>query len=127
LGSDTCTITDAEGTNYFIRVVVEIPIHGITEPFMWGVWVSLSKASFDRYRATWDEPDETDAYFGWFCNRLPYYPDTIGLKTTVHPRKGGVRPYLTIERNGHLLAEHLANGISVQQAQQIAERVLHDG
>jgi len=127
LNSDTCTITHTDGTDYFVRVLLEIPIHGVDQPFLWGVWTSLSKASFDRYLATWDDPNETDSYFGWFCNRLPYYSDTLGLKTNVHPRKGGVRPYLTLERNGHVLAEHLADGISVQLAQKIAERVIHDG
>ena len=127
LDSDTCTIKDTNGTDYFVRVVLEIPIHNIDEPFLWGVWASLSKASFDRYVATYDDPDEGDSHFGWFSNRLPYYPETLGLKTNVHPRKGGWRPYLTIERNGHPLAEHLADGISIDLAQQIAECVMHDG
>lgn len=125
LTSDTCIVTHNEGTDRFVRVVLEIPIHGVAEPFMWGVWVSLSQESFERYMDTWDEPDESDAYFGWFCNRLPFYPDTLSLKITVHPRKNGNRPYLGIERSGHPLAEHLYEGISIQQAQEIAECVLH--
>jgi hypothetical protein len=125
LTSDTCEIHHDEGTDYFIRAVVEIPVHGVAEPFLWGVWVSLSEKRFERYIETWDNPDEHDAYFGWFCNRLPWYSETLGLKTMAHPRKEGVRPWLEIERNGHLLAEHLNEGISVQLAQEIAECALH--
>lgn len=54
------------------------------------------------------------------------YSGPLSLKTTVHPRNNGNRPCLDIERDGHLLAEHLWEGISIQQAQEIAERALHD-
>jgi hypothetical protein len=127
LKSDTCVIRHDDGVDRFIRVVLEIPIHGVDEPFMWGVWVSLSEKSFARYLETWNEPDESDAYFGWFCSRLPYYEDTINLKAQVRPRRGGLRPYLELERNGHLLAEHLFAGISIEHAQEIAEMMMHEG
>lgn len=127
LSSDLCVIGHDEGTDRFIRVVLEIPILSIEEPFMWGVWVSLSEQNFERYLETWEAPDESDSYFGWFCNRLPYYPDTVNLKTMVHPRSGGRRPYLVLDRDGHPLAEHLHGGISVEQAQEIAEFVAHKG
>jgi hypothetical protein len=126
LTSDLCAITHDRGTDRFVRVVLEIPIHGVREPFLWGVWASLSEKSCKRYVDTWDDPDENDAYFGWFCNRLPYYPDTLGLQARVRPR-GGARPCLELERNGHLLAEHLYEGISVQLAQEIAEHAQHKG
>jgi len=127
LTSDLCRMSNENGTHRFVRVVLEIPIHGIEEPFMWGVWASLSEQNFKRYLDSWDDPDENDSYFGWFCNRLPYYPDTMSLKTQVRPRRGGLRPYLELERNGHLLAEHLYEGITVQQAQEIAEVAQHRG
>ena len=126
LRSDTCVIRHDIGVDRFIRVVLEIPIHGVEEPFTWGVWVSLSEKSFARYLETWDDPDETDSYFGWFYNRLPFYPDTISLKTQVRPRRGGVRPFLELERSGHLLAEHLYEGLSIGEAQRIAEIAMHE-
>ena len=127
LTSDTCVITHDEQTDRFIRVVLEIPIRGAGEPFTWGVWVSLSEANFNKYVETADDPDEQASYFGWFCNRLPYYDDTSGLKTKVRPRKNGIRPYLELERSGHLLAEHLHNGLTIAQAQEIAEKAMHGG
>lgn len=126
LNSDVCIIKHGDGIDRFIRVVLEVPIHGVAESFMWGAWVSLSQESLERYLNTWDSPDESDSYFGWLCNRLPYYPDTMSLKTTVHPRQGGLRPYLTLECNGHPLAEHLYEGITIQQAQEIAEHAMHN-
>jgi hypothetical protein len=125
LNSDLCMLSNENGAHRFVRVVLEIPIHGVDEPFTWGVWASLSEGNFMRYLDTCNNPDESDSYFGWFCNRLPYYPNTVNLKTNVRPRKGGMRPYLDLERNGHLLAEHLYNGITVQLAQEIAEVAQH--
>lgn len=125
LDADTCTIRDGEHVDFFVRACLEVPIHGIESPFLWGVWVSLSEASFKRYLDTWDAPDLNDSYFGWFSNQLPFYPDTINLKTQAHPRAGGNRPTLELEPTGHPLAIDFATGISVERAQEIAEAVMH--
>jgi hypothetical protein len=52
---------------------------------MWGVWVSLSQQSFDRYVETYDHPDTSESYFGWLSNYLPYYEKTYALKTRIRP------------------------------------------
>ena len=67
LDSDICTITHDEGTDLFIRAVLEIPIHGATDPFLWGLWVSVSQKSFERYLETYNDPVEGDGFFGWVC------------------------------------------------------------
>lgn len=73
----------------------------------------------------YDEPDTTDRYFGWFCNGLPWYPQTLGLKTSVRPRDGNQRPYIVLQESEHPLAIDFHEGISVQRAQEIAEAVMH--
>lgn len=125
LTGDTCKITHSEGTDYFARVVLEIPIHGVEEPFTWGMWVSLSKQSFDRYTSSWGDHDQTDSYFGWLSNRLPHYPNTINLKTNARPRNGGLRPLLELLDAEHPLVVDLRQGLTIQQAQQIAESAMH--
>lgn len=125
LSDDLCTIEDTEGTDYFVRVVLELPIHGIEEPFLWGIWVSLSQENFERYTSTWGEHDESDSYFGWFSNRLPYYRDTVNLKTNVRPRNGGARPYIELQPSDHPLSIHFQDGLTVQEAQTIAEEAMH--
>lgn len=123
--SDICYYSDEERNHYFIRVIIEVPIHGISEPFLWGVWVSLSKESFDHYLDTWDEPDLEKEYFGWFCNTLPYYERTIELATNVHPQAGGARPCLSLHESDHELYTDFVNGISIEKAQKIAEIAMH--
>ena len=125
LNDDLCKIEHPEGTDYFARVVLELPIHGVEEPFLWGVWVSLSQESFERYTLAWGEHDESDSYFGWLSNRLPYYPDTVALKTNVRPRNGGARPYIELQPSDHLLAIHSQQGLTVREAQVIAEEAMH--
>jgi hypothetical protein len=125
LGSDLCRYEDADGPHFFIRVMLEVPIHGIEEPFGWGVWVSLSETNYQRYVDTYDAPDMDDRYFGWFCNTLPWYPDTLNLKTEVRPRAGRQRPCIVLEETEHPLAIDFHQGISVQRAQEIAEAAMH--
>ena len=126
LTGDTCVIPrDDGGVDHFVRVVLEIPIDGVVDPFLWGVWVSLSKANFERYTGAWNAHDESDAYFGWFSNRLPHYPDTTNLKTKVHPRNGGVRPWLELEPTDHPLSVDAREGLTIAQAQNIAEVAMH--
>lgn len=125
LRSDWCRYTDAQGPQHFIRTLLEVPIHGVSAPFLWGVWVSLSQANFQRYLETYDAPDVTDRYFGWLCNRLPEYPDTYAMKTMVQVRSAGQRPVIELEPTDHPLALDWRQGISIARAQELAERVLH--
>lgn len=127
LGSDLCYYEDSEGCHYFIRVVLEVPIHGVEEPFLWGVWVSLSESSYRRYVETYDDPDTADCYFGWFCNYLPCYENTYALKTDVHPRANGERPYIVLQDSSHQLELDFHRGISIAKAQEIAEQCMHNG
>jgi hypothetical protein len=126
LTDDTCQIRYDDGhVDYFARVVLEIPIHGVADPFLWGVWVSLSEQSYTRYTSSWGNHDESDAYFGWLSNRLPHYTNTINLRTHCHPRNGGMRPRLELEPTGHLLSVHAREGLSIAQAQAIAQIAMH--
>jgi hypothetical protein len=128
LSSDLCTITDEKGTDYFIRAVLEVPIHGVEEPFLWGIWVSLSEKSFNRYVETYDEPVAGDGFFGWVCNALPVYPFDEPRPADVFVQPGGQRPKVILQQSdveSDQLVIDQVNGISVVRAQEIAERVLH--
>jgi hypothetical protein len=56
---------------------------------------------------------------------LPYYEKTYSLKTDVHPQIGGNRPYIVLEKCDHPLSKDYHQGITVERAQEIAEKAMH--
>lgn len=124
LTSDTC-IVDHEF--FFVRGCLDIPVHGADERFSWGVWVSLSKANFDKFLLCFDEPKRSHIgpFFGWLSAALPLYPSTQNLKTHVHLRDNNVRPYIEVEPTDHPLAVEQRNGISVDRVAEIYAYHMH--
>lgn len=128
LSEDLCTITHEDGVDRFIRAVLEVPIHGVEEPFLWGVWVSLSEKSFNRYLETYDDPVEGDGFFGWVCNEIPGYPFDESRPADVRVQLGRRRPRVVLHRaddERDPLVIDQVHGISIARAQEIAEQVFH--
>lgn len=126
LSEDFCSINDED---FFIRTCLEIPIRGYEESFMWGVWVSLSRPNFERYRAIFEEdpPEGEGPYFGWLSNRIEPYPDTLNLKTRVNLQRDGARPRLELEPTDHPLAVHHREGIELEDLLKLIDDRLHAG
>lgn len=128
LSEDFCTITNESGTDRFVRAVLEVPIHGVEQPFIWGVWVSLSEKSYARYRETFGAPVEGEAFFGWVCNTLTPYPCAQPRGADVVVQGGRRRPKVVLHRgdpeDDRLVLDQM-HGISASRAQAIAERVMH--
>ena len=124
LGSEQCVI-DYE--HFFVRGLIEIPVIDGGGPFAWEVWVSLSESNFRRATELWNDSDRVNepAYFGWLCNSIPVYPEMLHVKTMVHSRAGGVRPFIELEPTDHPLSIEQRNGITTQRVREIAERMYH--
>ncbi|MFI8515135.1 DUF2199 domain-containing protein [Streptomyces sp. NPDC085460] len=125
LSSDQCVIN---GQHYFVRGLLEIPVIGTDEVFSWGVWVSLSRDNFARAADMWDTAgrEAEKPYFGWLTTELALYaPSTLNLKTQVHTRPVGRRPFVELEPTDHPLAVEQRTGITRDRVREIAEAVLH--
>lgn len=124
LGSDDCVVDESQ---FFVRGCLEIPVHGWDEPFSWGVWLSLSEASFREWVRTFDVAQRSNVgpFFGWLNTRLHVYPETVNLKTMVHLRDNGIRPYVEVQYSDHPLALEQRNGISRERVEQIYREVMH--
>lgn len=85
----------------------------------YGVWVTLSEQNYEKYLSEFNNNNPEDSYFGWLSNRLPYFPDTFNLKTMVHPRSGGQRPWIELEPTDHPLAQAFQHGITWEMATEI--------
>ncbi|MEY9887562.1 hypothetical protein ABIA35_004106 [Catenulispora sp. MAP12-49] len=119
-----------KGEHFFIRGLVQLPILDSGDVFDWGVWVSLSRDSFQRVLDLWEtEGREAEPpYFGWFSTELSRYsPSTMNLKTHVHTRPVGKRPLIELEATDHPLAVEQRTGITMDRVRQIAEEILHPG
>ena len=117
LDSDFCV---AGGRDYLIRCVLEVPIKDTGEHLGWGVWASQSESDFWDYRRTFHDNPER-ATFGFLCNRLPLYPETVGLKTRVHWRSGRDRPRIELAPCDHPLYRDWLEGIARDRAIEFAQ------
>jgi hypothetical protein len=114
-----------DGEHYFLRGCIELRIHGKGQPFIWGVWVTQSEASFHRFMSAWDQPDaEQPSTFGWLANTLPGYPETCALKTTAHGRKGDLRPLIVVDPTDHPLHVEQRDGITLTRADELEHLVV---
>jgi hypothetical protein len=124
LDSDACIIDESM---YFVRGCLEIPVHGESEPFSWGVWVSLSEQSFRQWVECYESEKRSHIgpFFGWLNAALKPYPDTASLKTHVYLRDGFIRPFIELEPTDHPLAVEQREGISVQRVAELYALVVH--
>jgi len=127
LGQERCEIDSAEGRSFYLRAVLEIPIRGTDRVFTWGVWCSLSEKSFVEVSEHWKDPARTTMAprFGWLCTKIPGYPDTLFLKTMVHQREVGARPWVELEPTDHPLAVDQREGIDEERLKSIVMELLH--
>lgn len=126
LGKDDCVIDEKE---YFVRGCIELRVHGESDPFIWGVWVSLSEKSYKAWNESYslDHRSHIGPFFGWLNAWLKPYPDTTDLKTYVHLRDHGTRPYIELEPTDHPLSVEQREGITVERVSEIYALMVHAG
>jgi hypothetical protein len=116
LTSDTCVIDDED---FFIRGVIEIPIHDYPENFGFGVWVSQKRENFEHYLENFDS-DNIGPFFGWLSTSISYYSDdTLSLQTMAHFRGQGERPRIELEPTDHPMFIDQQEGITLEKAWEI--------
>ncbi|SFJ77627.1 hypothetical protein SAMN02799624_05942 [Paenibacillus sp. UNC496MF] len=120
LSEELCVM---DNEHYFIRGCVEMPINGMDEVFIWGVWVSLSETNYWKVKEHGNDSALIDPMFGWFSTQLPSYPETLNLKAKVIHRADGLRPFIELEPTDHPFAVEQRDGISIERVQQIAEQL----
>jgi hypothetical protein len=86
-GTDDCRVRDLDDTRrqYFLRVLLPIPVVGECEPCCWGVWVEVEEQAFNRARELWDDPDQArePTFAGILASELKGYERTLGLTGAV--------------------------------------------
>jgi hypothetical protein len=125
LGTDDCVI----GDEHYLRGIIELPIVGVDEPFLWGVWGRVWKKDYDefvKYYAIQGKEQIIGPYKGRLSNRLPgYNVSTSNLKCTIKIQAVRKRPLFVIEEPEHPLTVEQRDGISLQRARTISALVRH--
>lgn len=124
LTSDTCVIDDEA---FYVRGCIEIPVHGEEEAFSWGAWTSLSEDNFMHFQELFgtEKRSHHGPFFGWLSSHIWIYPETINLKTMVHIRDNGVRPFIELEPTDHPLAIEQREGTTVERVAEIFAKMTH--
>ena len=120
LSDDLCVIG---GADFFVRGVLEIPVHGSDEPFGFGGWSTLSRANFELYVASIDGAvlDEDAIWTGWLSTWAKPFPSTLNQPCWVEPRAGGLRPLIWLHDETHPLAAAQRDGIGRERLLEIYE------
>jgi hypothetical protein len=121
---DQCVI---DGTAFYLRGRFAVPVHGVEEPFIWGVWAEVSPKNFLRQQELWKtEGRETEPLFpGYLNNELPVYGDTLEMKLEIQTRPVGWRPHFFPKDQAHPLAVEQREGISLERVREIAVWMQH--
>ena len=123
LSSDFCRVDDA----LFLRACLEIPVLGLEQPFVWGVWVAVDRATWDRAAALFEAdpaPDEP-SYAALLANRLQDYPDTLDLRARIRFRPLPHRPLVALEPDDHDIAGDQRKGITIERVKRIVGPLMH--
>jgi len=121
---DQCVI---DGRDFYLRGRILVPVIGLEEPFVWGVWAEVSPKNFVRTNELWTtEGRENEAAFpGWLNTQLPVFGDTFNLEVMVQTQVVGKRPHFTVVEEEHPLAVEQRDGITLRRVEEIAEKMLH--
>lgn len=125
LDENRCVYKDEAGDHFFIRATMDVPVHGLNETFLWGIWVSVSEKSFRDYSLDSNVNVEERGYFGYLANNLPFYNETYGLPANVELRNYNLRPDVLLHNGDHELIRDQQSGISIEKARQIFHLFLH--
>ncbi|GGK83149.1 DUF2199 domain-containing protein [Rufibacter glacialis] len=125
LEGDFCTITHENDIDRFIRVVMTIPVNDHCENLDYGLWVSVSEKTFHDYQEHYHDEQYETSYFGYVCNNLLGYEETLHVPSTVVTQIENRRPLVfPFEDFEHPLVKDFYHGISKEEAEKRIEEMI---
>jgi hypothetical protein len=114
LSEDFCVM---DGSTFFVRCVLPIPVHGMDHDFAFGCWGTLKRENFEHYVDNFDAgtvPPEAP-FFSWLCNSLRPFDLTEPLACEMQAQERRQRPVLFVLNDDHPLAVAQRDGVSPEE------------
>ncbi|WP_294203400.1 DUF2199 domain-containing protein [Chryseobacterium sp. sg2396] len=126
LTSDLCIIRYPDETCYFIRAVLVQEVHNDCRDLEYGIWVSLSKKSFENYVEHYDDKEFEDGCFGWLASYFPEYDFSNSIPTNVFIDNKIGRPFIyPHESHDHPFVRDFYKGIPKEEAERRINSILN--
>jgi hypothetical protein len=118
-GSDVACL---DGTRFFVRAVVRVPILGEGDSFGWGVWVRVEESLTGAIAAAWDDPSAEGQMFpGLLATDLTEYGGTLDLTGRLTMRTVDLLPDFELAELRHPFALDQRHGIALDRARELAD------
>ncbi|MDJ0612986.1 MAG: DUF2199 domain-containing protein [Rhizobiaceae bacterium] len=120
-GSEFCRIhNQSSEAERYIRCVLALPLKGTDEEFRFGVWMSVSKESWNIYRRGYrSEQYEKHSCFGMLGNHLPNFGATFGMHADIEFQAEGQRPLVFLHEADHPLFYAQRDGLEIANVQRL--------
>ncbi len=127
LSEDFCIIEYGDQTDRFIRAVLLMPVKDSEDTMDYGIWVSLGEKNFEYYMDHFNDDIEGETFFGYLCNHIPEYEDTLLLAANVVCGPANQRPRVllhTSQSESSTFVKDFTEGITKQEADRRIHTVL---
>lgn len=124
LTTDLCVVDDRD---FFVCGCLELPVAGSDDMVSLRVWLSVNETDFFAFQDLIgvERRSHNGSYFGWLRVSIPTYPDTMNLKTTIHIRDHGIRPYIEVQPTDHPMALEQRQGVGPERIQALYDHFQH--
>lgn len=122
LDDDFCQIAyEAGEVHRFIRCLLPLPVLDIDDEFRFGVWMSVSEASWKVYLAGFGTGRyATEGCFGYLMNEIPDLPSPSHLHADIYFQPDAQRPVVVLHDLPHPLVRAQRHGIELSQIERWA-------
>jgi hypothetical protein len=120
---DVCVI---DGTEFYVRGILPLPIKDTAQEFRWGVWARIEKKDFRRYLELWnaEAAAHESPFLGHLSGGLRDYSDSDMLQVQVQLQPGNQRPRFYVVSASHPLGIDQRQGITMQKVHIFIEPML---
>lgn len=124
LTEDLCVVDD---TAFFVCGCLEFPVVASSEILSLRVWLFVRESDFFTFQKLIGVANRSDKgpFEGILSVPIPTYPETMGLRVSIHMRDDGIRPYVALVPTDHPIYAEQTNGVGAERIQALYDYFEH--